>query len=321
MVPQAIAERRRMVAVIRRGGRRQLLGGAERQPAHGAVGRLAVRHPVGRTRRVFDKVCQSDTIRIRNRALGRRNMRSPFEYSTTDATEDSVLISTSPYLRGIRSCWSYGCCDAAPVLLPLGLLLLLVLPPPVLASFAADAAAVPVAAVVFDWLANSLASATREEHTLKPSCILYISTYSKPTRQRIRIGEQNLLAAAAHADRLQPAASGHRALVQRARRAEAEAAAATVVLLQRGVRLEAEPALVARPDVGVQLPVRRIDAIGHPAGQQLRRLRAQAAHRIADVVDVIEHLLRRIDRAVRRQRVRRPHVSDLAAERAKWRMA
>lgn len=61
----------RLRAMIGRGGRGQLLGGAERQLAHRTVGRLAVRHPVRRTRRVFDDVWIGTWPSVRNQSIHR----------------------------------------------------------------------------------------------------------------------------------------------------------------------------------------------------------------------------------------------------------
>lgn len=69
----------------------------------------------------------------------------PFEYSITAATDDSVLIRTSPYLRGIKSCSSYG-------IEPFVMVLLLLLLPGLPGSFAVAAAvAVAAAAAAIEW--------------------------------------------------------------------------------------------------------------------------------------------------------------------------
>lgn len=101
--------------------------------------------------------------------------------------------------------------------------------------------------------------------------------------------------------------------MQRARCAESQTAATTMVLAQRCIRIKTQPALMAYANLGVLLPVSRIDAIRYPAGQHLRWLGAETAHRIGYVVDVVEDFLRWVDGSVDGQRIGAPDVPDLAA--------
>lgn len=101
--------------------------------------------------------------------------------------------------------------------------------------------------------------------------------------------------------------------MQRARTAEAEAAAATVVLLQCGVRLERQLAAVAHANLVVGLPVAGTDAIHCPVADHARRLGADAADGVADVVDGVEHLLGGVDGTVDANGIGAPDVSDFAA--------